>query len=448
MRVTAGINFETGKAKRISYYAGTKAEAVKLLHEVEYNIHINEMVDPTSTKLIDWLKIRLETYMKNSLKQSTYTSYAGYINNHLAPAFPNLKFKDLTSKLLQEFYNYKLTWEGLSPKTIANFHRCLHKALKQAVLEHHINFNPCDAVNLPRTKKPQIEILTREEQERLMFTSYKFRYGIFIRLTLATSIRLGELLGLRWEDIDTRRCMLNICRTLNRLPKVDYNGVGNSTEIVIQEPKTKNSVRSIPLMQIIIKDLQQWRNVQFSDARTAGETYRDSGFIVTNPFGGYIEPRTFKDYYNEILEASGLEHYTFHALRHTFATRAMEQGMDAKTLSTLLGHYSVAFTLDTYTHVLDIQKHEEMKLMEDLFSMPTVPQHQSYPVVVTPTSNSFILNDVDFDELKIEADNINYGISCIQSAIAQKFSNIYPPSPTPNNELVLNIGEFVVMINI
>lgn len=149
MRITAGINFETGKAKRISYYADTKAEVVKLLHEVEYNIHISEMVDPTSTKLIDWLKIWLETYMKNSLKQSTYTSYAGYINNHLAPAFPNLKLKDLTSKLLQEFYNYKLTEEGLSPKTIANLHRCLHKALKQAVLEHHINFNPCDAVNLP-----------------------------------------------------------------------------------------------------------------------------------------------------------------------------------------------------------------------------------------------------------------------------------------------------------
>ncbi|MDE5753898.1 MAG: site-specific integrase, partial [Oscillospiraceae bacterium] len=297
-------------------------------------------------------------------------------------------------------------------------------------------------------EKPQIEILTREEQERLMFTSYNFRYGVFIRLTLATGIRLGELLGLHWEDIDVRKNMLHIRRTLNRLPKVDHNGVGNSTEIVIQEPKTKNSVRSIPLMQMIMKDLQQWRNVQFSDARTAGERYNDSGFIVTNQTGGYIEPRTFKDYYDEILEASGLGHYTFHALRHTFATRAMEQGMDAKTLSTLLGHYSVAFTLDTYTHVLDSQKQEEMKLMENLFNMPAMPKHQSYPVIVTPAQNSFILNAVDFDELTIEADNINYGISRIQSAIAQKLSNIYPPSPTPNSELVVNIGDFIVMINI
>ena len=116
--------------------------------------------------------------------------------------------------------------------------------------------------------------------------------------------------------------MLSIRRTINRLPKVDYNGVGNSTEIVIQEPKTKNSIRSIPLIPNIASELQQWKNVQQNDAMTSGAAYQDSGFLVTNPFGGYLEPRTFKDAYDEILKASGLGHYTFHALRHTFATRA------------------------------------------------------------------------------------------------------------------------------
>ncbi|MDE7122354.1 MAG: hypothetical protein K2O42_09360 [Oscillospiraceae bacterium] len=105
--------------------------------------------------------------------------------------------------------------------------------------------------------------------------------------------------------------MLNIHRTLNRLPKVDYNGIGNSTEIVIQELKIKNSVCSIPFMQITMKEIQQWRNIEFSDAHTPGEIYNDSGFIVTNSTGGYIEPCIFKDYYDEILEASGLGHYTF-----------------------------------------------------------------------------------------------------------------------------------------
>ena len=160
IRVTAGYNFETGKSKRISYYTKTKAEAIQKLHEEEYKIHFQKHVDPTSTTFLDWLRLWLETYMKNKVKQSTYVSYRGYIENHLAPAFPTLKLKDFTTKLLQDFYNYKQNTQGLSPKTILNLHRCLHKAMNQAVLEHYIDFNPCDAVSLPRNEKPQVEMLT------------------------------------------------------------------------------------------------------------------------------------------------------------------------------------------------------------------------------------------------------------------------------------------------
>lgn len=448
VRVTAGYDFKTGKSKRISYYTKTKAEAVKKLHEAEYDIHFNNHIDPTSTKLIDWLNLWLNKYMKNSLKQSTYTSYKGYIDNHLAPAFPTLKLKDLSTMLLQDFYNYKITQEGMSPKTISNLHRCLHKALKQAVLERYIDFNPCDNVSLPREQKPQIEILTREEQQRLMYTSQHFRYGVFIRFTLATGLRLGELVGLRWEDIDTKKSMVSIRRTINRLPKIDYNGIGNSTEIVIQEPKTKNSIRSIPILKVILDELMQWRNVQLADAATAGSAYNDSGFIITHQLGGYIEPRNFKKFYDEILKASGLGHYTFHALRHTFASRALEQGMDYKTLSTILGHSSVAFTLDRYTHVLDSQKHEEMSLMEELFEMNNMSQHNSYPVIVTPSPNGFILNTVVFEELSVEADNIQYGISCIQSDIAQRMTMSLLPDPTPASELAPSPGDFVVMVTV
>lgn len=321
VRVTSGIDFATGKPKRISYYAKTKPEAVKLLHQTEYDIHFNEHIDPTSITLEQWMDIWLNTYMKNSLKQSTYTSYAGYIRNHFAPSIGKIKLKDISSILLQEFYNYKISDEGLSPKTIINMNLCLHKALKQAVLDKYLTFNPCDAVNLPRNEKPQIEVLTREEQSRLIYTSYQFRYGVFIRLTLSTGIRLGELLGLKWEDIDFRSGIMNIKRTLNRLPKINFNGDGNSTEIVFQTPKTKNSVRSIPLLRSIVDELRAWQNVQSADAQLASTAYQNFGMVVTNPLGMYIEPRTFKDYYNQILAASGLGHFTFHALRHLNTTK-------------------------------------------------------------------------------------------------------------------------------
>lgn len=359
-----------------------------------------------------------------------------------------MKLKDLTARTLQDFYNYKLTEEGLSPKTIANMHRCLHKALNQAVLEHYLTFNPCDAVVLPRNEKPQIEVLTPDEQKRLMHTSYQFRYGVFIRLTLATGLRMGELLGLKWEDIDMRTGLLHVRRTLNRLPKIDYNGEGNTTEIVFQTPKTKNSIRSIPLLPAVVRELQQWRSVQMADAQLASTAYQDMEMLVSNPLGCYIEPRTFKDYYNEILTAANIGHFTFHALRHTFATRALEQGMDVKTLSVILGHYSVAFTLDTYTHVLDNQKREGMMLMEDLFAPPALPQNQSYPVVVTPAPDGFILNAVDFDGVSVKALTVDQGMLCIQNEISEKIAGTFPPMPTPYPELVLCPGEFVLIVNV
>ena len=109
--------------------------------------------------------------------------------------------------------------------------------------------------------------------------------------------------------------------------------------------------------------------------------------------------------------------------------------MDHKTLSTILGHSSVAFTLDRYTHVLDSQKHEEMSLMEELFSMNSFPQHNSYPVIVTPSANGFILNTVDFEDLSVEADNIQYGISCIHSAIYQRMLTSLLPEPSQSQIL-------------
>lgn len=352
VRVTIGINFATGEPNRISRYASTQEEAVKLLHELSYIRDTSPKNFETIT-LGEWLDLCLEVYMKNSLKQSTYLSYEGYIRVHLKPALGNLQLRDLTPRLLQQYYNYKAEEEGLSPKTIININLFLHKALSYAVTEGYIPSNPAASINLSRGNKPQIEILTRDEQAQLIRASYQHRYGVFIRLVLFTGLRLGELLGLRWEDIDMQSNLLHVRRTLNRLNKVKPRAPGEpTTEIVIQPPKSQNSIRSIPLLPAVIQDLMNWKSIQRNDQVMMGDQYRDSGMIVTNPSGGFIEPRTFKDQYDQILALAGLRHFTFHALRHTFASRAMEQGMDAKTVSVLLGHASVSFTMDTYAHVL------------------------------------------------------------------------------------------------
>lgn len=316
VRVTTGIDFATGEAKRVSCYAKTKKEAVKLLNTMTF---INN-TSPKSFEAVtlgDWLELCLETYMKPSLKQSTYLSYESYIRVHFKPALGDVLLRDVNPRLLQTFYNYKLYEQGLSPKTVVNMNLFLHKALDFALGEGYIQGNPTEAINLPHGQKPPIKILTRDEQARLMQGSYMHRYGVFIRLTLFTGIRIGELLGLRWTDVDLQGSKININQTLNRLNKIGAVTPGESTtEIVVQTPKSQNSRRSIPIIPAVKQDLIAWQSVQQRDKEMAGDMYQESGYVVTNEFGGYVEPRTFKDYYNQILKISGLTHFTFHALRH------------------------------------------------------------------------------------------------------------------------------------
>lgn len=167
------------------------------------------------------------------------------------------------------------------------------------VTEGYTPSNPAASINLSRGNKPQIEILTRDEPAQLIRASYQHRYGVFIRLVLFTGLRLGELLGLRWEDIDMQSNLLHVRRTLNRLNKVKPTAPGEpTTEIVIQPPKSQNFIRSIPLLPVVIQDLMNWKSIQRNDQAMMGDQYRDSGMIVTNPSGGFIEPRTFKDQYD------------------------------------------------------------------------------------------------------------------------------------------------------
>ena len=245
--------------------------------------------------------------------------------------------------------------------------------------------------------------------------------------------------------------LLHVRRTLNRLNKIKKPTVPGepTTEIVIQPPKSQNSIRSIPLLPAVIQDLMNWRNIQRNDQAMAGDQYRDSGMIVTNSSGGFIEPRTFKDQYDQILALAGLRHFTFHALRHTFASRALEQGMDVKTLSVLLGHASVSFTLDTYAHVLTDYKRENMALMEDLYSMEQTPlQEVSYPVIVTPFSDGTMQFDVpDFPAVKFSGTDMPQGLQYIKERLQdEKLISIFPPSPTPPNQIALQPGQLLLQI--
>jgi integrase len=447
VRITTGINYETGKPNRASFYAKNKEDAKNILQTEIYKTRVLKINDTVTVTLGQWLKEWLEVYMKNTLKQSTFISYRGYINNHFA-VISNIKLKDITPKIIQELYNHKFKEEKLSPKTIKNMNNCLHKALSQAQKEGFLLNNPCDAVNTPRSQYKEIEVLNLDEQKKLIRESYNHRYGVFIRLVLSTGLRIGELLGLQWQDVDFYNCCISVKRTLNRLNT--YSG-NKKTEIVLDAPKSKNSIRVIPISSGALDDLRKWAEVQKKDKEIASEAYLNSGFVVTNELGNYIEPRTFRDYYRNILKKAELKSFTFHALRHTFATRAMERGMDSKTLSVIMGHYSVSFTLDTYAHVLNEHKKEEIKIMDDLYSLGMCNNNSNlmYPIIVRKDEQkNYTLIAPDFSEQITDLKSIEDGIESLKSIIKDKYKSRFVPQPSKVENLDISEKESILFIHV
>ena len=246
VRLSAGIDYKTGKPRRTSTCCNTRQEAIAVLQQQGHEVRTQGWRDPMSVTLGEWYEYWLNTYMKDTVKQSTYASYRSYLNKHFC-VLGKILLKKLEPHTLQEFYNYKFREEGLSPKTLRNYHMALHKCLQQAVKERLLIYNPCDAVTLPSGEKPEIVVFTNDQQRALVQASYRHRYGVFIRLDLCTGLRMGELLALKWEDIDFSTAQLHVRRTINRLAKYEAHDGENKTEIVFGTPKTKNSRRTIGL---------------------------------------------------------------------------------------------------------------------------------------------------------------------------------------------------------
>jgi integrase len=243
----------------------------------------------------------------------------------------------------------------------------LHTSLKQAYQNELINKNYLELIKLNKTPPKEMRVLSREEQERLQnvleHTNERLTIGIFI--CLYTGIRLGELLGLQWKDIDFATKKMHIRRTLNRLQI--FNNPEKSTDIIIGAPKSLKSIRTIPLPQCVIDALLNHKKRLTEERLKAGEIYSKDDFVMCNELGKCIEPRTYQDLFKRITKSANIENVNFHALRHTFATRALELGMDIKTLSEILGHADVSTTLNRYAHSLEEQKRKSMDMMDLLF---------------------------------------------------------------------------------
>ena len=358
-----------GKYKKKCVYGRTRKEATDKMNEILTQLRTNSYIEPCKMTLYEWLCTWLDEYC-NDIRMTTKINYETYTHQHIKDTIGGYKLCDLSPMVIQQFYNEKAKngkvsgKGGLSPKTLRNLHNFLHKALNQAVFLEMIAKNPTESTVLPKRQKVEMRYFTVDEQKLLQAAIKGHRLEMPILIVLYTGIRQGELLGLTWDNvhIDLQgQSYINIVQTLNRIQNKDKSSP-TRTLLVINEPKTKHSIRTIPLLPDIAKHLAEYKEEQAIIRAENG--FPDNGFVFTSTVGTPVDPRCLQRDFKKILVKNGIRVINVHGLRHTFATRALESGMSVKTLSKILGHSSVGFTLDTYAHVTERLKVSEISGMQ------------------------------------------------------------------------------------
>ena len=329
--------------------AKTQAECKdKLARAIRDNrgIPVNHNGDYT---VAEWCRLWLETYSKPVIRFNTDKTYESTIEYHIVPAIGGIKLKQLTSIQIQRMYNEARTSgrvqrknkqesAELSNSYVRRIHMVLSGALKQAVKERLIPYNSCDNCRIPPKEKKEMTIIPPEKLG--VYLSEAKKYGVLpmFFMELSSGLRRGELLALQWEDLDVKDHILSVSKQVVRMD-------GN---LVVTEPKTRNSIRKVALSQQAVELLIQEH-----------EQHPDNPILFPSPrTGDYWSPDAVSRINRKLLKNAGIEeHVHFHDLRHTFATMAISSGVNVKTLSSMLGHFSAGFTLDTYTHITnDMQR--------------------------------------------------------------------------------------------
>jgi integrase len=361
----------TGTRKRKSVSGKTKQEVLKKKREVEGLKDAGRLVDTGKMTLGEWIDRWLEVYKKPSLKPSTWFSYKNIADLHIKPSLGGKQLDRLMASDIQALYNRlsdngrkvrkrkprsKKEAErlaqaaeqappvktGLSPKTVRYVHTILSGALNQAVKENRIQFNPALATEPPRLEKKEIQPFTGEQARAFLKAIEDDPIYPIIFTDLGTGLRRGELLGLKWDCVDTVDSTVVICRTLLLI-----NG-----KLTLQEDtKTKASKATVKLPSEVVKVLKKVRAEQAANKLALGEAYNDQGFVFCWPDGSPYRPDYVYHRYKKLLDWNGFPPARLHDLRHTFCTLLLEAGEDLATVSKLARHSSYSVTADIYGHL-------------------------------------------------------------------------------------------------
>jgi integrase len=361
-RITIGRDPTTGKLKRVCFYGKTRKAVADQMARALGDLGRGAFVAPHKLTLGAWLETWLKDYKAPSIRPITLDSYAMMIRYHLKPALGHIALKDLRPEQVQRVYDDKRD-AGLSPRTVRYIHTILHSALKQAMKNQLVLRNVSEATTRPTGKPRRMHPLTLPQVNQLLTAVKDDRAFPAIFLALGTGVRRGELLGLRWVDMDLDAGVLHVRQALIRVGNHDATAGDRKGRLIFQEPKTEESRRTTPVPADITEALKHHKARQAQEKLLFGEAYDDHGLVFCQPNGQPIDPRTFTRYFERLLHQAGVPRIRFHDGRHTFATLMLELGEAPKTVQTMLGHTKIATTLDVYSHVsLDLETRAAARL--------------------------------------------------------------------------------------
>ncbi len=348
--------------KRKTLYGKTRAEVAAKLSKAISDRESGLTFDAENVAVAEYLERWLQGSVCNSVKQRTFENYAYVVRLHLIPGLGHIKIKALTPAHIQGMYRSKLD-SGLSPRTVQLIHTTLKKALKQAVRWGLVPRNVAEAVEAPKpakNTKKEMHPLTSEQARVLLEAAGGNRLEALYVLAITTGLRLGELLGLRWQDVDLESGTLSVRQQLVRT---------KSDGLCFTTPKSAKGRRNVKLTSKAMHTLEDHRDRQLEQKQRLSDLWKDTGLVFTSQVGTPLDPSNLTYHtFQPFLKRAGLPKIRFHDLRHTCATLLLGQNVNPKVVQEMLGHANISETMDTYSHVLPSMQETAVSGIENALS--------------------------------------------------------------------------------
>ena len=346
---------ETGKRQR--YYKtvkGTekeaKAELRRMITEVEQGIAIRKL----PMKVSEWMDQWVENYLPH-VEETTRVGYKTKIKCYIKPALGDILVQSLRAYHVQKMVNDMMA-KGLSAKNIKDTYNNVNAAMKKAVVLRMIPYNPCEGVSLPKVKRYQAKVYNITNIHKILELAQETDMYLPILLLVSFGLRRGELLALRWSDIDFE----------NKLLKVRNNMVRGEKGFIIKAPKSQAGIRDLHIGDDLLEELRQAREQYLADKLAYGRGFQNLNFVIRQADGSPIKPDSMTQKWERFLEHHKLPHIRLHDLRHSHATALIMAGVNPKVVQQRMGHSDVNITLNTYTHVLPEMDIEAAELLDQM----------------------------------------------------------------------------------